>query len=74
MKKHLVIYFENDILISKSVKDWARENQDYFRNHDFLTPNTTPTSIEIDLFLVNHLNYSMISDENKTICFKLTNN
>ncbi|MBK9224045.1 MAG: hypothetical protein IPO23_04185 [Flavobacterium sp.] len=53
MKKHLVIYFENDILISKSVKDWARENQNYFRNYDFLTPNTTPTSVEIDLFLVN---------------------
>ena len=56
MEKHLIIYFENDVLISKSVKDWAKENQDYFRNHDFLTPNTTPTSIEIDLFLVNHLN------------------
>jgi hypothetical protein len=68
-KKHFVIYFENGNAITKTSREWAEENQDCFPNY----VNTTPTSNEIDRYLVDKLGYTLTSDKEKFVCFKLVN-
>jgi hypothetical protein len=69
-KKHFVIYFENGKAITKTSREWAEENQDRFPNYI----NTTPTSNEIDRYLVDKFGYTLTSDKEKFVCFKLVNN
>jgi hypothetical protein len=68
-KKHFVIYFENGKAITKTSREWAEENQECFPNY----VNKTPTSNEIDRYLVDKLGYSLTSDEERFVCFKLVN-
>ena len=73
-KKHYVIYFDKNAnqAITKTSKDWARDNQDYFKpKYDFI--EKTPTSNKIDRYLVDKLGFTLMSDDEKFICFKLTN-
>ncbi|MDD2674213.1 MAG: hypothetical protein PHF81_04980 [Flavobacterium sp.] len=73
-KKHYVIYFdenENKAVTKKSI-DWARDNQDYFKpKYNFI--DKLPTPNKIDHFLVDELGYTLVSDDEKFVCFKLTN-
>jgi hypothetical protein len=73
-KKHYVIYFDENTnqAITKTSKEWARDNQDYFMpKYNFI--DKTPTSNKIDHFLVDILGFTLISDDEKFVCFKLTN-
>lgn len=72
-KNHYVVYFEKGIAISKTSKEWVRDNQSYFPKYSFLNSDNEPTSITIDLYLVDKLSYTLISDKEKFVCFKLTN-
>ena len=68
-KHHYVVYFENGVAITKTSKEWARDNQEHFQNYN----NIKPTSNEIDHYLVDNLGFSLIADDEKFVCFKLTN-
>lgn len=71
-KRHFVVYFENFIAVTKSSKDWARENRQYFPAHTF-SERDLPTSNKIDLYLVDNLGFTLSSDKEKFVCFKLVN-
>ncbi len=73
-KKHYVIYFDEKTnqAITKTSREWTFENQIHFQpQYNFI--DITPTSNKIDHFLVDELGYTLISDDEKFICFKLTN-
>lgn len=73
-KKHYVIYFDENTnqAVTKTSKDWARENQHHFQpEYNFI--DKTPTSNYIDHFLVDELGFTLKSDDEKFVCFKLTN-
>ncbi|WP_291098488.1 MULTISPECIES: hypothetical protein [unclassified Flavobacterium] len=72
-KKHYVIYFDENInqAVTKTSREWARDNQNHFPDYDFI--ESIPTSNTIDHFLVDELGYTLISDDEKFVCFKLTN-
>lgn len=72
-KKHFVVYFQNENAITKTSKEWAEENQQYFPRFTF-TGSDKPTSDAIDKFLVSELGFTLISDYQKFVCFKLVNN
>lgn len=69
-KKHYVIFFENGKAVTMTSKEWAENNKNCFKN-TFIGKDV-PTSNEIDRFLVSERGYSLISDMDKFICFKLT--
>ncbi len=71
-KRHYVVYFDEitNQAITKTSRDWARDNQDYFPNYNFI--NNSPTPNEIDHRLVSEYGYTLISDDEKFVCFKLT--
>lgn len=50
MSKHYLLQKQNGIIIKKTVKDWARENQEKFPGFGFRNGSTeqTPTSEQID--------------------------
>ena len=70
-KRHYVVYFENEVAITKTSREWARENQGHFKNFNFIN-NNEPTSNIIDHYLVDNLGFTLISDDEKFVCFKLT--
>ncbi len=70
-KKHYVIYFENGIVKTFKSKEWAEENRECFK-HSFIGQDV-PTSNEIDRYLVSEKGFSLISDNEKFVCFKLVN-
>lgn len=70
-KRHFVVYFENNVAITKTSKDWARENQEHFPNYSFINSDNEPTSNAIDLYLVDKLGFTLVSDDEKFVCYKL---
>ncbi len=72
-KKHYVIYFDENKkeAVTKTSREWARDNQNHFPDYNFI--ENIPTSNTIDHFLVDRLGYTLISDDDKFVCFKLTN-
>lgn len=70
-KKHYVIFFEDERAKTLLSKDWARNNQHCFPEYDF--NSKAPTSNTIDHYLVENLGFTLISDNEKFVCFKLTN-
>jgi hypothetical protein len=69
-KKHFIVYFQNEKAITKTSKEWAEENKEYFPNY----ANNIPSLTEIDLYLVDNLGFSMVSDNEKYICFNFDEN
>lgn len=69
-KKHYVVYFQNENTITKTSKEWAKDNQECFPNYAI----KIPTSNEIDRYLVDNFGFTLTSDDEKFVCFKLTGN
>ena len=69
-KKHYVIYFDEktNIAITKTSREWAIEHPDIFPVFN----NRRPISNEIDHYLVDKLGFTVMSDDEKFVCFKLT--
>ena len=70
-KKHYVIYFDENTnqAITKTSREWAMEHPEIFPVFN----NKVPTSNEIAYRLVSDYGYTLISDDEKFVCFKLTN-
>jgi hypothetical protein len=68
-KKHYVVYFQNENTITKTSKEWAKDNQECFPNY----ANKVPTSNEIDRYLVDNFGFTLTSDDEKFVCFNLVN-
>lgn len=64
-KKYYVVYFSNDKIITNLAEDWANENMSYF-------PNGKPSQLEICLFLIDNFGFTLVSDKEKHVCYKLT--
>lgn len=68
-KKHYVVYFQNESAITKTSKEWAEDNKECFPNY----VKKIPTSNEIDRYLVDNFGFTLTSDDEKFVCFKLVN-
>jgi hypothetical protein len=68
-KKHYVIFWENGIVQTLRSKEWADQNRDCFKNT--FIGNDIPTSNDIDRFLVSERGFTLVSDNEKFVCFKL---
>lgn len=70
-KKHFVIYFDENKkeAVTKTSREWAMEHPEIFPVFN----NKVPTSNAVDHFLVDKCGYTLISDDDKFVCFKLTN-
>jgi hypothetical protein len=71
-REHFLIYLINEILQQTTPKDWARANQHYFPDYNFMNANNTPTTDAIEAYLVTHLGFTMLANNEIVICYKLT--
>lgn len=71
-KKHYVVYFENGKAITKTSKEWSEDNQECFPKFTFIGENK-PTSDAIDKYLVSENGFTLTSDNEKFVCYKLVN-
>jgi len=68
-RKHYVIYFENEILIETTPKDWAREHPEDFPEYNF--EEKMPTSDKISAHLIKEFGFTRIESENRVITIQL---
>ncbi len=68
-KKHFIIYNNGGVICSTTPKDWARAHRDIFPNKDFSDSDNTPTVEEIENYLIQHLNFTKLSDEQIVVCY-----
>lgn len=67
--KHIIIINNNGILSATTPKNWARANQELFDSFDFSNSDNTPTVNEIESFLINNRNFSMIENQEIIILY-----
>lgn len=63
-KKHFILYNNGGLISATTPKNWARANQNYFPQYNFINSDNTPTVDAIELFLEQN-NFNKI--ENKEI-------
>lgn len=63
-KKHIVIYYEGKNLIETTSTKWGKENSNLFKSKN-------PTPNEVDRYLVEHKQFTLIANEDRFVCFKL---
>lgn len=68
-RKHFVIYFEKEQLISTVPKDWARLHEDEFPKFNF--ENKMPTTDEISAHLIKNYGFTRIENEHRVITIQL---
>jgi hypothetical protein len=69
-RKHFVIYLRNGTLNQTTPKNWARANQGGFPKFKFANANDTPTTDEIEAYLIAKQNFKMLADKNLVVCYK----
>lgn len=68
-KKHFIIFNNGGIISSATPKNWARAHQNLFPNKDFSNSDNTPTVKEIENYLLEHLDFKKLSNEEVVICY-----
>jgi hypothetical protein len=73
-RKHFMIFRENNQWVIKKVKDWAREHPTFFPTFTFENSANTPTTSQIEAYLISNLDFRMLSpneDQFISICLRL---
>ena len=68
-KKHIIVINNNGILSATTPKNWARANQELFDSFDFSNSDNTPNVNEIESFLINNRNFTMIENQEIIILY-----
>jgi hypothetical protein len=68
-RRHYVIYFDDELLIETTPKDWARENENLFPDYNFDVE--MPTSNKIESYLVAEKGFTRIESKNRVITLEL---
>lgn len=70
-RKHFVVFYDGEVLVETTPRNWARLNQVFFPNYTFENNDTTPVSEAVNTFLVTQLGFTRIENDEKVVCFKL---
>ena len=74
-RRHLLIYNEQNKLITISPRKWARKNTPHFPNHNFTDKqNNHPTTDEIIILLEQNFSFKTVSDDFLAIHYNLDKN
>lgn len=68
-KKHFIIYNNGGVISSSTPKDWARANQDCFKNKNFSDSDNTPTVDEIENYLTQQRNFQRVENDEIVVCY-----
>lgn len=69
MRKHFLIFSIEEQLIQITPRDWARDNQQYFLDHNFENAINEPTTNTIENYLIANLGFTMIADKNIVLVY-----
>jgi len=62
-KKHFIIYNNGGVISATTPKNWARANQNYFPQYNFINSDNTPTVEVIETFLIQNNFTRILNDE-----------
>ncbi|KQS48612.1 hypothetical protein ASG38_05590 [Flavobacterium sp. Leaf359] len=68
-KKHFIIFNNGGVISSTTPKNWARAHQGCFPNKNFSNSDDTPTVEEIENYLIQHLDYKKLSNDEIVVCY-----
>ncbi len=71
--KHFAIYFENGNQVTTALREWARQNQTFFPNYDFINSDWqhTPTTDIVAKYLCNTMGFKEVNFQNERLHIKL---